>query len=200
MARQQRFHQLLIPALQRFRHQGVVGVGEGAAGNRPCVIPAQLMLVDQHAQQFRNGDGRVRVVELNHFEVRQLCQLAARRDDGAECPPRSRRTGNTAASDAVFTRQMVVVRVEDFGQLLGVDTLLLGTQEIAVVEFGQVERMSVLRLPQAQRLRHAVTVAKHRQIPASPVMVKAGSQRPCFVTFPPMPTCTSSCALWRNHG
>ena len=166
MARQQRFHQLLIPALQRFRHQGVVGVGEGAAGNRPGVIPAQLMLVDQHAQQFRNGDGRVRVVELNHFEVRQLCQLAARQMMTAQ----NVRHGAGALEILLhqtqfFTRQMVVVRVEDFGQLLGVDTLLLGTQEIAVVEFGQVERMSVLRLPQAQRLRHAVTVAKHRQIP-----------------------------------
>ena len=60
---------------------------------------------------------------------------------------------------------MVVVRVEDFGQLLGVDALLLGAQEIAVVEFGQVKRMRVLRLPQTQRLRHAVTVAEHRQIP-----------------------------------
>ena len=65
----------------------------------------------------------------------------------------------------LFTGQVVVVRVEDFGQLLGVDALLLGAQEIAVVEFGQVKRMRVLRLPQTQRLRHAVTVAKHRQIP-----------------------------------
>ena len=65
----------------------------------------------------------------------------------------------------LFTGQVVVVRVENFGQLLGVDALLLGAQEIAVVKFGQVKRMRVLRLPQTQRLRHAVTIAKHRQIP-----------------------------------
>ena len=77
MARQQRFHQLLIPALQRFRHQGMVGVSKGFAGDRPGVIPAQLVLVDQHAQQLRDGDGRVRIVQLDHFVIRQLGQLAA---------------------------------------------------------------------------------------------------------------------------
>ena len=77
MARQQRFHQLLIPAFQRFRHQGVVGVSKGFAGDRPGVVPAQLVLVNQHAQQLRDGDGRVRIVQLDHFVIRQLGQLAA---------------------------------------------------------------------------------------------------------------------------
>jgi hypothetical protein len=38
---------------------------------------------------------------------------------------------------------MVVVRVKDFGQFLSVNPLLLGTQEIAVVELGQIEGMSM---------------------------------------------------------
>ena len=166
MARQQRFHQLLIPALQRFRHQGVVGVGEGAAGDGPGVVPAQLMLVDQHAQQFRDGNGRMRVVKLNNFEVRQLSQLAARQVVSTQ----NVRHGAGALEvllhqTQLFTRQMIIVRIEDFSQLLGVDPLLLGAQEVTVVEFGQVKRMRVLRLPQTQRLRHAVTVAEYRQVP-----------------------------------
>ncbi len=166
MARQQRFHQLLIPALQRFRHQGVVGVGEGAAGDGPGVVPAQLMLVDQHAQQFRDGNGRMRIVKLNNFEVRQLSQLAARQVVSTQ----NVRHGAGALEvllhqTQLFTRQMIIVRIEDFSQLLGVDPLLLGAQEVTVVEFGQVKRMRVLRLPQTQRLRHAVTVAEYRQVP-----------------------------------
>ncbi len=166
MARQQGFNQLLVPALQRLWHQGVVGVGEGLAGDRPGVVPAQLMLVDQHTQQFRNGDGWVGVVQLDHFVIRQLRQFAARLVVATE------NVGHGAGALEVllhqaqlFARQMVVVRVENLGQLVGVDPLLLGTQEIAVVEFGQVERMGMGRLPQTQRLRHAVTVAQHRQIP-----------------------------------
>ena len=166
VARQQRFHQLLIPALQRFWHQRVVGVGKGTAGNGPGVVPAQLMLVDQHAQQFRDGNGRVRVVELNHFEVRQLRQLAARQVMATQNVRHGAGALEVLLHQAqLFTGQVVVVRIEDFGQLLGVDALLLGPQEIAVVEFSQVKRVSVFRLPQTQRLRHAVTVAKHRQIP-----------------------------------
>ena len=166
VARQQRFHQLLIPALERFRHQGVVGVGKGTAGDGPGVVPAQLMLVNQHAQQFRDGNGRVRVVELNDFEVRQLRQLAARQVMATQNVRHGAGALEVLLHQAqLFTGQVVVVRVENFGQLLGVDALLLGTQEIAVVKFGQVKRMGVLRLPQTQRLRHAVTVAKHRQIP-----------------------------------
>ncbi len=79
MTRQQGFYQLLVPALQRFRHQRVVGIGESFAGDGPGVIPAQLVLIDQHAQQFRNGDGRVGIVELDYFVIRQLCQLTTRK-------------------------------------------------------------------------------------------------------------------------
>ena len=57
---------------------------------------------------------------------------------------------------------MVVVRVQHLGQFFRVDALLLGAQEIAIVEFGQVKRMRVAGLPQTQRLRHAVTVAENR--------------------------------------
>ncbi len=60
---------------------------------------------------------------------------------------------------------MVVVRVQHLGQFFRVDALLLGAQEIAIVEFGQVERMSVFGLPQTQRLGDVVAIAKHRQIP-----------------------------------
>ena len=124
------------------------------------------MLVNQHAQQLRNRNRRVSIVQLNNFIIRQLCQLAT-------CQMMATQNiGNRAGALEVllhqtqfFTRLMVIVRVEDFRQFFGVNALLFGTQEIAVVEFSQVKRMRVLSLPQTQRLSHVVAVAQHRQIP-----------------------------------
>ncbi len=62
----------------------------------------------------------------------------------------------------LFTRGVVVVRVQHFGEFFSVDALLLCAQKIAVIKFGQVKRMRVTGLPQTQRLRHAVTVAENR--------------------------------------
>ncbi len=61
---------------------------------------------------------------------------------------------------------MVVVWIENFGQFFRVDALLFGTQEITVVKFSQIKRMRVRRLPQTQRLRHAITIADNGEIHA----------------------------------
>ena len=169
VARQQRFYQLLIPALERFRHQGVVGIREGFAGNRPGLVPAQLMLINQYAQQFRNRNRRVSIVKLDNFIIRQLRQLTARQVMATQNI--GDRTGALEVllhQTQFFTRLMVIVRIENFRQFFGVNALLFSTQEITVVEFGQVKRMRVFSLPQAQRLSHVVAVAQHRQIPGFP--------------------------------
>ncbi len=160
MTRQQRFHQLLIPALQRFWHQGVVGVGEGFAGDSPGVIPAQLVLVNQHAQQFRNGDGRVSIVQLNDLVIRQLMQFAS----GQMMATQNIRYRAGALEVLLhqaqfFARRVVIVGIKHLRQFFRIDTLLFRPQESAVVEFGQIKRMRVGRLPQTQRLRDAVTIA-----------------------------------------
>ena len=72
--RQHALEQRHRPGLQRFRHQRVVGVGEGARGDIPGMRPFQAMLIDQHAHQFRDGDRRVGIVELNRHLVRQFVE------------------------------------------------------------------------------------------------------------------------------
>lgn len=166
MTRQQAAHQFFIPTFQRFRHQGVVGIGEGVAGDRPGCLPLQLVFVQQNAQHFRNGDGRVGVVQLDHFVLRQLFNLAA----GLMVLAQNVRHRAGALEILLHQAQalaglMVVVRVEHLSQLVGFYALLLRLQEFAVVEIAQVERMLMGRLPQAQRLRHAVAISQHRQIP-----------------------------------
>lgn len=62
----------------------------------------------------------------------------------------------------LLARTVVVIWVEHLGQFFCIDTLLLGTQEITVVEFGQIERVRMGRLPQSQRLCYAVTITQYR--------------------------------------
>ena len=87
MTRQHGLEQAHRPGFQRFRHQGVIGVGEGAGGNVPGLIPVQTVDVHQQAHQFRNGDGGVGVVELDRHLVRQRLEgIVMLADSGRECP------------------------------------------------------------------------------------------------------------------
>ena len=62
MARQQRLHQGHRPGFQRFRHQGVIGVGHRFAGDPPGVVPFHAVLVHQQAHQLRRCQCRMGVV------------------------------------------------------------------------------------------------------------------------------------------
>ena len=65
MPRQQRAEEIDRPFLQRLGQQRVIGVGEGRARHRPRFVPAERVLVHEQAHQLRDGDRRVRVVELH---------------------------------------------------------------------------------------------------------------------------------------
>ncbi len=163
MARQQTAHQLLIPALQRLRHQRVVGVSKQPAGDLPRLIPAQLMLIQQHTQHLRDSDGGMRIVELNHFEVRQAMNAASRQMVTTQ--DIRHRTG--ALEILLHQAQplaslMVVIGIEHFGQFCRLDARLLRLQKIAVVKRREIKRMRTHCLPKTQRQRHAVAVAGHR--------------------------------------
>ena len=58
-------HQRHRPGFERFRQQGVVGVGECRLGDRPGLVPFDLVQVDEDAHQFRDADRRMGVVELD---------------------------------------------------------------------------------------------------------------------------------------
>ena len=60
------------PSLERFRHQGVVGVAEAAAAEFPGEIPLEALHVEEKPHQLRNGKRRMRVVEMDR---RFVCEL-----------------------------------------------------------------------------------------------------------------------------
>ena len=65
MARQNFAQHIDRPGLQRFAHQGVVGIREDLAADLKRIIPTEFMLIDQQTHQLRNRQYRMGVVEVN---------------------------------------------------------------------------------------------------------------------------------------
>ena len=64
VAWQQSPEQIDVPHLQRLRENGVVGVVHAERGDVQCVLERHSLLIDEDAQQFGDGDRRMRVVQL----------------------------------------------------------------------------------------------------------------------------------------
>ncbi len=75
MARQHSLEQWHRPGLERLRQQRMVGVIEQRRRDRPRNVPRNAVQVDQQPHEFGNGDGRMRVVELDRGMVGQQRQL-----------------------------------------------------------------------------------------------------------------------------
>ena len=70
--RQQPLQEVGGPLLERLGQDRVVGVGDRALGQRPRIVPAETLLVHQHAHQLRDGERRVRVVQLEDGLLRKV--------------------------------------------------------------------------------------------------------------------------------
>ena len=70
--RQKPLDQRHRPPLQGLGGERVIGVAEGGSGDLPGVDPGDLLLVDEKAHQLDDGQGRVRIVELDGDRARQL--------------------------------------------------------------------------------------------------------------------------------
>ena len=53
------------PALERFGHDSMVGVGERGAGDLPRAVPAVVVLIDEQAHQLRHAQGRMGIVDVD---------------------------------------------------------------------------------------------------------------------------------------
>ena len=73
-AGQQSFDQVLRPALQSFRQNGVVGVAHRVSDNMPGFVPAVALIVQQNAHELRDDQGRVGVVDLNDVLPGEVAQ------------------------------------------------------------------------------------------------------------------------------
>ena len=110
--RQEQLEELDRPLLQRLGQQRVVGVGQGADGEVPGLVPAELRLVEQDAHQLGHGHRRVGVVELDGDLVGQRRPVVRRRRAEArdDVLQRAARPGSTPAGTAAPGRLGRVVR------------------------------------------------------------------------------------------
>jgi hypothetical protein len=72
MPRQQHLEPAQRPSFQRLGQQRVVGVGERASGEVPCLVPSELRLIEQDPHQLGHGHAGMGVVELD-------CDLVGKR-------------------------------------------------------------------------------------------------------------------------
>ena len=152
-AGQQGLHQILGPALQGFRQDGVVGVGHGIGGNVPGFVPAQSGVIHQNPHQLRNHQRGVGVVDLNDVFLMEvghsLVVLDVLAHNGLHGGGHKEVLLAQAKALALI---MVVLRVEDLGDYLRHSLLLAGPQIFALAEQAHVDRLGTLGVPQAQRV------------------------------------------------
>ena len=156
-------HQVHRPAFERLRKQCVVGVVETAAGDLECIVERLSVIVDQEADQLREGDCRVGVVELDCDGSRQLRDTVMVRQE----PPQD--VGERGGGEEVLLLQPQlparlggVVGVEHAADGLGQYRGGGGGHPVAPVERFQVEFPNRPGGPKAQRVRPAPAPAGHR--------------------------------------
>ena len=165
MARQQSAEEADGPLFKSFGHQRVIGVGERLRGDAPGRVPVHGVLVDEQAHQFGDRDGRMGVVHLDGEGAMQVGERAVLRlldlDDVLQ------RAGDE--EELLFQTQLLalnllVVGVENLGDVLGVDLVADGAEEVAGVEGFEVEGLDGLRGPKAHGVGGVGAVAEDGRV------------------------------------
>ena len=143
---------LQIPLFQRLGHDGVVRVGEDAAGQFERSVEVQT-LVNQQTDKLRDRHGRVRVVELDGDELRQAVIIrAVLLTVIAEDILQGRAGEDILLLDAqALALPRGVVRVQNTGDILGLVLLFKGLNVVLRVESIEVQFFFGLALPEAER-------------------------------------------------
>ena len=74
--RQELFDVFDRPAFQRFRHNGMVGVGEGLSADRSGFSPAVAVFIHHKTHEFRDRQSRMCIVQLNDMLFGKVVQRA----------------------------------------------------------------------------------------------------------------------------
>ena len=135
------------------------------AGDLEGVVERLPVVVDQQADQLREGDGRVGVVELDRDGSRQLRDVVM----VCEEPPQDVGQGGGGEEVLLLQPQLLallrgVVGVEHAADGLGQDRRGGGGHVVAPVEGLQLEFPHRSRGPQAQRVGPAPAPARNRRV------------------------------------
>ena len=157
--------QLDRPFLQRFRHDGMIRVGNGLRRNLPRLVPLQAFLVQKDPHQLRNRDRRMRII---HLEGRFLIELV---DIRMRSLIMLDRILHGSGDEEILLLQpqllaciMVVIRIQDLNDIPCQVLLLHCLLVIALVERIQLEIIDRFRVPDPQGIDKVVVVADNRDI------------------------------------
>ena len=117
------------PLLERLRHQRVIGVADGSPRQIPGEVPVEALLVDEDAHQLGDGDRRMGVVQLDRGAIGEAPQVRVEALEVGED------VGDRAGDEEVLLLEAelfpvlgVIVRVENFGDVLDLDLLFDGAR------------------------------------------------------------------------
>ena len=162
------------PAFQCFGQDGVIGVAERARGDVPCLVPAEPFYIDQEPHQFRNGQGGMRVVELDGGLLgkafKRLQPLALIVHPISLLVPADdvlKRGGDEEIfllEPKLFSFEDVVVGIENLGDVLRQILRMHRADVIAGIEVAEVEFLGGAGAPEAQRVGGAVEISRDRRV------------------------------------
>ncbi len=169
MARQQPAEQLHRPHLQRLGQQRVARVREALRGDRPRLVPLELLLVDEDPHEFRHRDHGVRVVELEDDPLGQVVEVEVLLEDLLD--EVTQRTGDEEV--LLLQAQLLALRrgvlgVQHLGDVLGERLGAYGLGVVTGVEDLEVESLRGLGAPQSERVDAAVLVTGNHVVVGDP--------------------------------
>ena len=148
----------LAPTLQSLAHNSVVGVGQGIAGDLPGLIPTVVVLVQQQTHQLGHAQSGVGVIDVDGHLVGQVVQTAIGLQVLAQNGLEGGRYQQILLAQAQpLASDVIIGRVEDFGDDLGHGVALQSLGVVAPGESGHIEAAGRLGAPQHQ-LVHGVGV------------------------------------------
>ena len=163
---QQRPHHGFGPALQRFAHDGMVGIGHGALHDAGGFIPAQAFLIHQQTHQLGNRQARMGVVDVNGHFIGQQSEIIAK---AALEILEGVLEGGAGEEIMLLEPQllalvMVVLGIEHLADHRCQFLLLHGLGIIAVAEGGKIQRFGRPGAPHAQGVHGIAVIASHGHI------------------------------------
>ena len=173
LPRHQDFKPFHRPLLQSFRQQRVIGICQCPPGQAPCVVPAQVSVIQQNSHQFGDRDGRMCVIHLYRYLLGQPVPIVVQPPEPAY--DIRHRTGD----QEVFLHEPQtaahggrVIRVQHAGKRFRFQRLAQSSDEVSAPELLKIEIVRRRRGPQPQSVDRLPAVAHHGTIEGNAVQAR----------------------------
>ena len=159
------FQQSYRPGFERLGHQGVIGITTGRAGDPPGIRPLQVALVDQQAHQFRHGQRRVGVIELDGHLLGKARQVLMDPQIALHDIAQGAGHQKIFLNQAQFLAGRHGIRgIQQLGHGLGLNFLFHRPEIIAVIEDLNVKFFRGTGRKQPQVIHGPAAVSHHRHV------------------------------------